>query len=129
LGKLAHLPSQVRIEAQPGTTGSLSFCVEPSGSLLSARAVRRQDVKMEKKLRSPTMLYSRLLSEISEDVRRSAREKVGAARSAIHEALNIVKRSQEAVEKAEKTVRNSASQREARAAKRPAAAKKLTRRS
>ena len=73
-----------------------------------------------KKLKSRTMLYSRLLSGSSEDVRRSAREKVRAARGTIHQSNNIIEQAHQALQKAERIVRKSVSERKERAARREA---------
>ena len=70
-----------------------------------------------KKLKATTMLYSRLLSEKCDDVRRSAKEKVTSARGTICRSENIVAQSREALEKADKTIRKAAADRSARAAK------------
>jgi hypothetical protein len=53
-----------------------------------------------KKLKSRTMLYSRLLADQTEDLRRASRETVRNARSTIHQSKYIVEQTQEALKNA-----------------------------
>jgi len=57
-----------------------------------------------KKINPRSMLYSRLLSETADNLRRSVRETVMAARGQIHKSENIVAQAHAAVEHAQKTV-------------------------
>lgn len=75
-----------------------------------------------KKLRSRNMLYSRLLSEKADTVRRSADQTVRTAREAIHHSENLVERSRDVLERADKILRNSVQGRKSRAAKKRAVA-------
>lgn len=55
-----------------------------------------------KKFKPRTMLYSRLLSDKADDVRRSAAKTVQDARATVHKAENLMAQSHAVVEKAEK---------------------------
>ncbi|HEX5435369.1 MAG TPA: hypothetical protein VFY05_14110 [Candidatus Angelobacter sp.] len=70
-----------------------------------------------KKFKSSGMLYSRLLSEHADSVRRSAQKTAQAAQEAVHHSANLVEQSRDALERADAVLRNSVQGREDRAAR------------
>lgn len=73
-----------------------------------------------KKLKSRNILYSPILSKNSDDVRRLANKTVRAAREAIHHSENLVEKSRDVLERADKVLRNSFNGREKRRAEKQA---------
>jgi tRNA A37 N6-isopentenylltransferase MiaA len=77
-----------------------------------------------KKLNSRTMLYSQLLSQDADNVRRSAAKAVRAARGEIHRSKSLVARSREVVEKTARDLSELKARREQRAKKKGAEGKR-----
>ncbi len=67
-----------------------------------------------KKLSSKNMFYSRLLSDMADEVRRNAQQKVEEAESEKSRSLRILSRTEEVLEKVQRVVENSRSERERR---------------
>ena len=70
-----------------------------------------------KKFKPRTMLYSRLLSEKADDVRRSAAKSVQDARATVHNAESLMAQSHEVLEKAQRELKELRTQRVNRAKK------------
>lgn len=94
-----------------------------AGAQLTIAAEARLRCMGVKKINPRSMLYGRLLSETADDLRRSVKKTVMAARGEIHRSENILAQAHAAVEHAQKTVEISKQGRSERMSKQELARK------